>query len=42
MQQPGAKRETGEHRFQMGGPGSTGPPLATALHSQRYEKIWSL
>jgi len=27
----GAKREMGEHRFQMGGPGTTSPPLATAL-----------
>ena len=27
----GAKREMGGHRFQMGGPGTTGPPLATAL-----------
>jgi len=28
---PGAKREMGGHRFQMGGPGTTDPPLATAL-----------
>jgi len=25
----------GEHRFQMGGPGTTGPPLATALPGVR-------
>ena len=26
-----AKRDMGGHRFQMGGPGTTGPPLATVL-----------
>jgi len=31
MEQPGAKREMGGHRFQMGGTGTTGPPLATTL-----------
>jgi len=28
----GPKREMGGYRFQMGGPGTTGPPLATTLH----------
>jgi len=28
----GAKREMGRHRFQMGGPGTTAPPLATTLN----------
>jgi len=27
----GTKREMGGHRFQMGGPGTTDPPLATTL-----------
>jgi len=31
MQQPGSQTWNGGHRFQMGGPGTTGPPLATAL-----------
>ena len=31
MEQPGAKREMGGNSLQMGGPGKTGPPLATAL-----------
>ena len=31
MQQPGGQTWNGGHRFQMGGPGTTGPPLATAL-----------
>ena len=26
IQKPGAKREMGRHRFQKGGPGTTGPP----------------
>jgi len=32
----GAKREMGGHRFQMGRPGTTGPPLATALPTGPY------
>ena len=31
MQQPGGQTCIGEHRFQMGGPGTTSTPLATAL-----------
>jgi len=31
MQQPGAKRQMGGHRFQMGGLAPLAPPLATAL-----------
>jgi len=31
MQQPGGQMWNGGNRFQMGGPGTTGPPLATAL-----------
>jgi len=33
MQQQGGQTRNGEHRFQMGGPGTTGSPLATALTS---------
>jgi len=32
MQQPVGQTWNGGHRFQMGGPGTTGPPLATALN----------
>ena len=32
MQQPGGQTWNGGHRFQMGGPGTTGPSLATDLH----------
>jgi len=31
MQHPGAKREMGEHQFQMGGRAPLASPLATAL-----------
>jgi len=37
MQQSGAKREMGVHRFQMGGQAPLAPPLVTALTP--YEKF---
>jgi len=32
----GPKREMGGHRFQMGGPGTTAPPLATTLTVDKF------
>ena len=36
MQQPGGQTWKGGNRFQMGGPGATGPPLATTLSGWTY------
>jgi len=39
MQQPGVKREMGGNIFQMGGPGTTGPPAGDDPASARSQRF---